>query len=152
MKKLIALFLALICLVGLMGCESNSEKAKVLLEQGPWADNGIWIDDESQMYLVCNLIAGDTFATVTAYFFIEDRLYSTQLNLNQGAPIVSFNRSDGEKILSAKAGMDGDLLHLFDFESETEGLAHRFSDMKLTRYSYREKYMELPFATAIEGG
>ena len=77
------------------------------MENGPWANEAIWADNNAQIYLICTKSSEDIFANVIAYLFVEEQWRGYAFDLYQGAPIVSFTMSDGERILEAKAKMDG---------------------------------------------
>ena len=145
MKKLVALVLIFVFLLPLVGCQSNAQKAKDLMEKGPWADKAIWIDKNSQMYLVCTRDAGDVYADVRAFLLVDDEWVSSQLHLNQGVPIASFVTADGERLLEARAEMNGQKLKLYDFEICDESISRQYADMELSSFSYNEKMDEFPF-------
>ena len=145
MKKCLALVLILICVLGLAGCDSNSRKEKVLMRKGPWANEAVWVDDNSQMYLICTQDKDDSFATVQAFLLIEEQWYSSQLHLNQGAPIVSFVTSDGEKFLEARAKINDQKLQLYDFEVYAENLTLPYTDVELSKFPFQEQVDKLPF-------
>ncbi|MBQ6807834.1 MAG: hypothetical protein IJP07_01535 [Firmicutes bacterium] len=145
MKKRLALLLILVCALGLLSCESNSQKERVLLEKGPWGSEAIWLDDNSQMYLICTKDSEALYGNVLAFLLVEGQWTSSQLNLYQGAPIVSFCTADGEKILEAKAKMNNENLYLYDFETDMESLAQQYTEVKLSKFPYQEQADKLPF-------
>lgn len=145
MKKLIALVLALVCIFSLAGCETNFEIEKTLMEKGPWASKAIWIDNSSQMYLVCTKDIGDQYADVVAYLSIGGQWYSAQLDLYQGAPIVCFTALDGERVLEARARMNEQNLQLYEFNVYDENFTLQYTDIELFKFSYQEQIDKLPF-------
>lgn len=145
MKKLIALVLAVVCVFGLVGCEFNFKKEKLLMEKGPWASEAIWVDENSQMYLICTKNSEDIFAAVQAFLFVEGQWQAYQLHLNQGAPIVSFTTFDGERILEARAKMNDKNLYLYDFKIYEENFVQQYVYVELSKFSYKDQVDKLPF-------
>ena len=148
MKKLITLILIFACVFCLAGCLTKGQTEKALMENGPWAKDAIWVDDDSQIYLICSKNSEDIFAKVTAFLFVNDQWQAYSLDLYQGAPIVSFCTSDGERVLEAKAKMDGQMLRLYDFKVYNSSLGQSYSDRTLSRFSRQEQIDKLPFDIA----
>ena len=148
MKKLIAFVLTLFLVFSLVGCETNYETEKVLMENGPWSGEAIWIDNSSQMYLVCTKDNGDQFADVVAYLNINGQWCSARLDLYQGAPVVCFSTSDDERVLEARAKMNEKNLQLYEFKVYDEHFSVQYSDIELSKFSYQEQVDKLPFEIA----
>ena len=132
MQKLLTVTLTLLLIFTLAGCESNYEAERNLLENGPWADEATWTDDASQMYLVCTTDSSP-FADVTACLSINGQWYSTQLSLYQGAPIVCFSTPDDERVLEARAKMNGQTLLLYDFKVHDEHFTVPYDSIELSK-------------------
>ena len=145
MKKLCALVLALVCILSFAGCETNFETEKALMEKGPWSEDAIWIDDSSQIYLICTKDNTDLYAEVTAYLSIGGQWCSAKLDLYQGAPIVCFSTLDDERVLEAKARMNELNFQLYDFKVYDEHFAVQYTDIELSKFPYQEQIEKLPF-------
>lgn len=139
------LFVLIFCMSKLFGREANYEKEKVLMEQGPWSSEAIWMDSSSQMYLVCNKDSNNQYADVVAYLSVDGQWCSTQLHLNQGAPVVSFVTEDGERVLEARVRMNKQKLQLYKFKTYDEKFTLQYTDIKLSKFLYQEQIEKLPF-------
>ena len=148
MKKLITFVLTLFLVFSLVGCETNYEIEKVLMEKGPWSCEAIWTDDNSQMYLVCTN-DNNQFADVMAYLSIDGQWYSARFELYQGSPIVCFSTSDDERVLEARARMNEQNLQLYEFKVYDEHFSVQYSDIELSKFSYQEQIDKLPFEIAL---
>lgn len=144
MKKVVALILLCICVLGLAGCESSSQRETLLLETGPWADEAIWVDEDSEIYLVCTKSGDDPYAEVTAFLVTDGQWQSFELHLKQGTSIVVFN-TPTTTILQARAQMNDGKLRLYNFETDDEDATQRYVDVELSKFSYSEKIDTLPF-------
>lgn len=145
MKKLIVFVLAFFGMFSLCGCETNYEIERALMEKGPWSSEAIWVDNNSQIYLICTNDNDSQYADVEAYLYIDGQWCSTQLELYQGAPIVCFVASDGERVLEARARMHAQNLQLYSFNVYNKNFALQYTDIEISKFSYHEQIEKLPF-------
>ena len=145
MRKFAVLVLTVICMFSLVGCETKYDIEKVLMEKGPWSSEAIWMDDSSQLYLVCTKSNNDLYAAVVAYLSIDGEWCSAQLDLYQGVPIVCFSTPDGERVLEARAKMDGKKLRLYEFKVVDENYTVQYADIELSKFSYKDYIDKVPF-------
>lgn len=145
---IISVLLLIVVVLGmskLFGRESRYEIEKDLMEKGPWSTEAIWMDKNSQMYLICTKDSGNQYANVVAYLYVDGQWCSTQVDLYQGAPIACFVASDGERVLEASAQMNGQNLRLYKFKVYDDAFALEYDDIELSQFAYQEQIDKLPF-------
>ncbi len=146
MKKLIALVLILVCVLGMVGCSSAARKA--LYSDGPWGSQAIWTDSMEQLYLVCTKGEADTVATVTAYLPTFTDWAPMEFVLSKDASSVSFIEN-GRLAMEAKIRMNGEKLLLTEFSAPNGGILPMNINLELIRYAYEEMLGQLPFIPSV---
>ena len=117
--------------------------SEYLLQNGPWNDEGIWKDSDSNIYLICSKVASDQFAEVTAYIFIDNNWESFPAHIRKN--IIFFEDSEGTVQFTAKANLNNQTLTLskFEFKKEFSGIDKK--ELTLSKYAWDEEIEQIPF-------
>ena len=125
--------------------KSNSSRNANLLQNGPWGDEGLWKDSDSTFYLISTNKDSNSYAEVTAYIWVNGKWESLGAHLRQSSNVVSFENTEGNVQITAKANLNNQTLTLSDIESNENFDSVDDKEWVLTKYTWDEHGEQLPF-------
>ena len=125
--------------------KSNSNRNANLLQNGPWSNEGIWKNSDSTFYLICKNENSNSFAEVTAYVLVNGNWKSLNTHLRQRSNIISFENTEGNVQITAKANLNNQTLTLSDIEFNESFNGVDKKELTLNKYTWDELGEQLPF-------
>lgn len=148
---------AILCVIGIrIYLHANASKNEALreyaLSNGPWAEQAVWTTGEQKAYLLSQNKSGEQFATVTAYFCLDDVWYSFQVNMTYGNTLTFSDTETLTEQFSCDFSMKDAELILSNLKTEEDGsvMPTEKSYVFSKAENYDEVISQLPFGVTSQ--